>query len=327
MDFKHFYSDFIIEFKQIYGSCVRKASPVSLYDPINYVLEHPGKQIRPAILVATALNFKDIPAKDLYPAACCVEMIHNFTLVHDDIMDNDLLRHGMETVHAKWSVNDAILSGDGLFAIALQQLDHYSDNPKLYSKLVPKVLHAVTLICEGQAQDMDFENRDDVTLDEYLEMVEKKTAHLLSVSAGMGAALAGLDAEAEQLCEKIIMELGIVFQIQDDLLELTSDPDVMGKSLGSDLVNRKKTFPYLFSKQVLSNDIWKEFEKKTSKLYISLNGTKPARKVLEDNFIFDRIGEVITLRHERIQNMISKLPEGKRNMFFSMVEFVMNRKH
>ena len=219
------------------------------------------------------------------------------------------------------------MSGDGLFALALQQLDRYSYDPKLYSKLVPMILSAVMKVCEGQALDMDFENRDDVTLDEYLDMVEKKTAVLLSASARMGAMLSSVDKDKEELSEKIIRELGIVFQIQDDLLELTSDQEIMGKSLGSDLVKQKKTFPYLFAKKELSEEIWNDFQKRIQEDYIADNGIAPAKELLENNFIFDRVREVITFRHERIQDMISKLPESKRDMFYSMVEFVMNREN
>ena len=327
MDFKSFYIDFVHGFMKEYGSCIDNTLPTSLYDPIRYVLRHSGKQLRPAILAATAMNFNDISINEIYPAACCIEMIHNFTLIHDDIMDNDMLRHGEKTVHAKWGVNKAILSGDGLFAIALQQLDHYAKDPVLYSKLVPVVLDAVTIVCEGQANDMEFESRNDVELDEYLEMVEKKTAYLLSVSARIGAILADVDKKTEILCEKIIRELGIVFQIQDDLLELTSDADQMGKSLGSDLVKQKKTYPYLFAKKEMNAESWDKFLKYIHEEYIVKYGIGPAKGILENNFIFDRIREVITLRHESIQDMISRLPEGKRNMFYSLVEFVMNRKH
>jgi geranylgeranyl diphosphate synthase type II len=326
-DFKTFYPEFISAFSKEYEECIKSVTPHSLYDPLHYVMSHSGKQIRPAILAGTALSFKDMDLKEIIPAACSIEMIHNFTLIHDDIMDNDLLRHGMKTVHAKWGINEAILSGDGLFAIALQQLDYYTKEPQLYSKIMPLVLKAVTVVCEGQADDMEFETRNDVVLDEYLKMVEGKTAYLLAVSARLGALIADVDPEIEFLSEKIIRELGLVFQIQDDLLELTSNQENMGKTLGSDLIKQKKTFPYLFAKQEFDQNTWNEFQHRISEKYIVENGIDPAKELLENNFVFDRVREVITLRHDIIQEMIRMLPQRNRNMFTSMVKFVMNRKN
>ncbi|MCF7832262.1 MAG: polyprenyl synthetase family protein [Candidatus Marinimicrobia bacterium] len=327
LDFKLFYKEYIPLFDKGYKRCVHNTVPASLYDPVYYILEHSGKQIRPAFLSAIAYSFGNISFEDSFPAASCLEMIHNFTLVHDDIMDGDIMRHGKETVHVKWNENQAILSGDGLFAMALMQLDQYTNDAKLYAKIMPLILHAVSIVCEGQAQDMEFESRIDVKLSEYLEMVEKKTAYLLAVSARVGAVIGGAEKDEELLVEKIIRELGVVFQIQDDLLELTSDNENMGKTLGSDLIKQKKTFPYLFAKQELAQLEWNKFQEYIKSDYVKHNGVQSARQILEDNFIFDRIHEVITLRHVAIQELIKGLPEGNQKMFNSMVEFIMNRKN
>lgn len=327
MQFQEFYKTFIPEFQNAYKECIQKCSPSSLYEPVHYTLKNPGKQIRPALLVSIAQTFSDITLVACLPAACCIEMIHNFTLVHDDIMDNDLLRHGQKTVNAKWNNNKAILSGDALFALALQQLDHYKNNPELYAMLLPELLHAVIIVCEGQAEDMDFEDRDDVSLSEYLQMVDKKTAHLLSVSAKMGAIIGNASQTEIQIIEKIIKELGVVFQIQDDLLELTSSSETMGKSLGSDLIKEKKTFPYLFAKQELPQEVWKKFINYIDNDFIRLHGIEPAKALLKDNFIFDRIHELIKLRHVTIQQLIKELPERSWELINSMVDFIMNRKN
>jgi geranylgeranyl diphosphate synthase type II len=182
-------------------------------------------------------------------------------------------------------------------------------------------------VCEGQAEDMEFEERREVTLDEYLDMVTKKTACLLAVSGRLGAVLGGAEAGEEELTEKVLLELGIVFQIQDDLLELTSDAEKMGKTLGSDLVNKKKTFPYLFAKKELPPEEWEDFLAAAAPENIAGQGTGPARRVLERNFIFDKINDIITLRHASIQEMIRKLPPRTQEMFRSMVTFVMHREH
>lgn len=326
LTFKLFYKEYIPWFDKEYRQSVKNTAPVSLYDPIHYILEHPGKQIRPAFLAALAYSLGNISFERSFPAASCMEMVHNFTLVHDDIMDGDILRHGMETVHAKWDENLAILSGDGLFARALAQLDPYVADAELYARIMPMILQAVTIVCEGQALDMEFESREDVELSEYLTMVEKKTAHLLAVSARVGAVIAGTKKAEELLVEKIIRELGIVFQIQDDLLELTSDSESMGKTLGSDLVKQKKTYPYLFAKQELDQMEWNKFLESISVRYIEQHGVHAARKILEDNFIFDRIREHITLRHVTIQELIKELPGGSQEIFNGMIEFIMDRK-
>ena len=327
VDFQSFYKEFIPVFNEEYRKSILNEKPFSLYDPIKYVLHNPGKQIRPAILGAIASSSNSIDHKELFPAAICIEMVHNFTLIHDDIMDNDLVRHGKQTVHSKWNMNKAILSGDGFFAMALKQLDHYASSPIIYSKISPIILEAVIIVCEGQAMDMEFEERNDVSLTEYIEMVEKKTAWLLAVSARIGAILADTAYKDQLLIEEIIKRLGVVFQIQDDLLELTSDTKTMGKSLGSDLVKQKKTYPYLYAKQELNGKKWTEFQKVISEDVIRESGIEPAREILRNNFIFDRINEVITLQHVDIKELINELPPEKRDVLNSIVNYILNRKY
>lgn len=327
MIFQQFYKKFILDFKKEYEGGVVKTLPLSFYGPIHYTLNNPGKQIRPALLCAVYSALSAGKISKAIPAAKGIEMIHNFTLIHDDIMDGDDIRHGHSTVNAKWNDNIAILAGDGLFAIALQQFEAYCDQPELFSKIMPEVLNAVIVVSEGQAEDLEFEDRDDVRLEEYLEMVSKKTAKLLSVSAKIGALLAGADDGICLLIEKIIHELGIVFQIQDDLLELTADEALMGKSLGSDLVKRKKTFPFLYAKELLDANQWNYFLDIIDSNHIENNGILPAKEFLKDNLIFDKIYKLIKLRHASIQEMINGLPAESQETFTSIVEFVMNRKY
>ncbi|MCK4812370.1 MAG: polyprenyl synthetase family protein [Candidatus Marinimicrobia bacterium] len=325
MKFNTYYSDYIPWFDRKLKRSIQTPSPASLYAPIQYVLNHSGKQLRPSILSAVAEVFGNVSKKESFAAASSVEMMHNFTLIHDDIMDDDLLRHGKETVHKKWNKNKAILSGDGLFTIALSQLNYYTYNPKMYVRLIPKLLNAVIKVCEGQAEDMEFEQRNDVHLDEYLDMVTKKTAYLLAISGRLGAIIGGASEAEEKQVEAVLLQLGIVFQIQDDLLELTSNSENMGKTLGSDLIKQKKTYPYLYAKQELSEDTWQIFLELIQKDVILKHGIKPACELLKENFIFDRIHEVIKLRNETIQNMIKDLPARTQEMFYSIVLFIMNR--
>ncbi len=325
--FKKFYQEYIPVFRKEYEGSVVKTLPLSFYQPIAYTLRNPGKQIRPAVLSAVYSSLTDSHINRSLPAALAVEMVHNFTLLHDDIMDGDVMRHGKPTVNAKWDDNTAILAGDGLFVVALEQLNAYRDNPSLYAKLMPALLSAVISVSEGQADDLEFEDRDDVSLDNYLQMVLNKTAKLLSVSAKLGACLAGADEKTCMLVENIFNELGIIFQIQDDLLELTASEETMGKSLGSDLVKKKKTYPFLYAKENLDINNWNKFVATIDKVFIEAHGVHPAIRILEENLVFDRIHELIKLRHVTIQEMINKLPSGSQKMFNSIVEFIMNRKH
>ncbi|MDZ7797680.1 MAG: polyprenyl synthetase family protein [Candidatus Marinimicrobia bacterium] len=327
MEFERYYREYIPWFGRELRQRVRTSSPESLYAPVRYILEHSGKQLRPAVLSAIAYAFGGISRESSFPAASCVEMIHNFTLVHDDIMDADILRHGKETVHEKWDTNKAILSGDGLFVTALSELNAFRNDPELYSRLLPLTLNAVMRVCEGQAEDMEFEDRTEVSLDEYVNMVTHKTAYLLAVSARLGALIGGASEKEEKITEKLMLDLGVVFQIQDDLLELTSDTANMGKTLGSDLVKQKKTYPYLFAKRELSEDQWREFRGNIREENIIKYGISPARKLLEENFIFDKIYKIIKLYNDNIQEMIQDLPLRTQKMFRTMVSFIMHREN
>lgn len=325
MDFKAFYTDYRHWFSEKLADMIEPQSPAFLYEPLSYVLRYPGKQLRPAILAASAKTFGKKPCGYSFPAAACMEMIHNFTLIHDDIMDADLLRHGMKTVHARWDVNHAILSGDGLFALALAKLNAYRREPELYAALLPLILHAVIRVCEGQARDMEFESREDVSCEEYLKMVTEKTACLLAASGKAGVLIGGGNTDAADLVEQVLLKTGVLFQIQDDLLELTSSSVRMGKSLGSDLVKGKKTFPYIFARQELPPEAWQTFLRCSSEALVREQGTEPARALLESYFIFDKIHDMIKLYNDEIQDLIGRLPLETQELYRTTLLFIMHR--
>ncbi|MCM1320453.1 MAG: polyprenyl synthetase family protein [Muribaculaceae bacterium] len=210
-----------------------------LYEPIAYGLEAGGKRLRPvlALLAATAYGLKPQQAM---PAALSVEMFHNFTLLHDDVMDNSPTRRGKPSVHAKWDVNTAILSGDTLYGMCYNQLLLLPD------ERLPKALRmfndTAIGVFEGQQYDMDFEQREDVTLSEYLEMIRLKTSVLLGGAAALGAIAAGADDNEIGAWYTYGEALGIAFQIQDDWLDVYGDPKTFGKPIGGDILNAKKTF-------------------------------------------------------------------------------------
>jgi len=229
-------------FVEYLNSRIKEREPKNLYDPINYILQLGGKRLRP-VLTLMATDIFESDHKKALDAALAVEVFHNFSLVHDDIMDDAPLRRGQDTVHEKWDVNTGILSGDAMLINAYQLFENYEGETfralaKLFSKTAIEV-------CEGQQYDVDFETRDDVTLPEYLKMIEYKTAVLVGAALKMGAIVAGT---TKTNCDRIYefgRDLGIAFQLQDDYLDAFGDPKTFGKQVGGDIIENKKTFLYL----------------------------------------------------------------------------------
>ncbi len=216
--------------------------PKNLYEPIDYILQLGGKRLRP-VLTLMATSVFDADYKKALDAALAVEVFHNFSLVHDDIMDDAPLRRGQETVHEKWDINTGILSGDAMLINAYQLFENYEG--ETFRKLAKLFSKTAIEVCEGQQYDIDFESRDDVTLPEYLKMIEYKTAVLVGAALKMGAIVAETsDSNAERIYE-FGRDLGIAFQLQDDYLDAFGDPETFGKQVGGDIIENKKTFLYL----------------------------------------------------------------------------------
>ena len=213
--------------------------PESLYAPIRYVLSLGGKRIRP-VLMMLAYNLYADDVDSILPVACGLETFHNFTLLHDDLMDNAELRRGQQTVHKKWNANTAILSGDTMFVMAFERMTHCRAD-KL-ADVVGTFTETALEIDEGQQMDMDFENRTDVTEDEYIEMIRLKTSVLLACAVKIGAILADASAEDAETLYKFAEQLGLAFQLQDDFLDVYGDTKVFGKAIGGDITSNKKTY-------------------------------------------------------------------------------------
>lgn len=218
--------------------------PRNLYEPITYLLDLGGKRIRPVLTLMTTEIFGGDFRKALN-AALAIEVFHNFSLVHDDIMDNAPLRRGKSTVHEKWDVNTGILSGDVMLIKAYQLLEPYEDT--LSKHLIQLFSKTAIQVCEGQQYDVDFENRADVSLAEYLKMIEYKTAVLLGAAMQMGALVAEAKIEDQHTVYNFGKHLGLAFQLQDDYLDAFGDPKTFGKQIGGDIIANKKTFLYLQS--------------------------------------------------------------------------------
>lgn len=214
-------------------------TPESLYEPIKYVLSIGGKRIRPILMLLAYNMYKDDP-QHILSTACALETYHNYTLLHDDLMDKADLRRGHITVHKRWDDNTAILSGDSMLVLAYQQMLQ-CDSDKL--KPVLDLFSETALqIGEGQQYDMDFEQRNDVTEEEYIEMIRLKTSVLLACAVKMGAILAGAPQADADLLYKFGEQVGLAFQLQDDFLDVYGDTRVFGKAIGGDITSNKKTY-------------------------------------------------------------------------------------
>lgn len=227
------------------------AHPAKLYEPIRYIMNLGGKRIRPVLLLLSSKMFNE----DLSLAiegALAIETFHNFTLIHDDIMDNAPLRRGKDTVHIKWGVNNAILSGDVMMVEANKHLT------SLDAKVLKPALDCFNTtaqgVCEGQQLDMEFEQRNDVSIDEYINMIRLKTAVLVGGSMKIGAIVGGASTEDADLLYDFGVNFGIAFQLQDDILDVYGDPQKFGKQVGGDIISNKQTFLLLKLKEIASPD-------------------------------------------------------------------------
>lgn len=253
----HTITEYREEFIAYLDSMKITKEPRNLYEPITYILGLGGKRLRPVLVLMTAEIFKGDFKKAL-DAAVAIEVFHNFSLVHDDIMDDAPVRRGQTTVHEKWDINTGILSGDAMLIMAYQLFENYEPNvfrdlAKLFSKTALEV-------CEGQQYDVDFETRDDVMLPEYLKMIEYKTAVLVAAALKMGAIVAGASDTAQEQMYNFGLNLGIAFQLQDDYLDVFGDPETFGKQVGGDIIENKKTYLYLKALNSGSEMMTKELE-------------------------------------------------------------------
>jgi geranylgeranyl diphosphate synthase type II len=216
--------------------------PNNLYEPIRYILSLGGKRLRP-VLTLMATEVFDVDCQKALAAATAVEVFHNFSLIHDDIMDDAPLRRGNETVHEKWNINTGILSGDAMLILAYQYFEAYE--PKIFQELAKLFSKTALEVCEGQQYDVDFETRDDVTIPEYLKMIEYKTAVLVAAAMKMGAIVAETSEKDKNLIYDFGLNLGLAFQLQDDYLDAFGNPETFGKQVGGDIIENKKTYLYL----------------------------------------------------------------------------------
>ncbi len=268
---------------------LEKDKPESLYRPCDYILKSPGKRIRAFIVLLSAKaaggNFKDV-----YNAAAAVEILHNFTLVHDDIMDNASKRRGMTTLHVKYDMNTAILSGDNLIAIAYRSL--LKDSKQNTCTVIESFTNSIIEVCEGQSLDKEFEVRKQVELEDYKTMIRKKTAALVEMCCSLGAQICGGNKELVRQLQVYGRNLGLAFQIQDDLLDIIGDEKKFGKSVGIDLVEGKKTYLFLMARQSAGRG-----DRQLLNEFINNNGIS-SNQIKEFKEMYERLGVIDKTRKE-----------------------------
>ena len=270
-----------------------KRPPVGLYEPIEYTLALGGKRIRP-VLMLMAYNIYKVEVDDALPAAAAIETYHNYTLLHDDLMDKADLRRGNPTVHKKWDENTAILSGDTMLVLAYKLM---AQCPAPYLKAVMDIFNETALeIGEGQQYDMEFETRNNVTEEEYLEMIRLKTSVLLAASLQIGAVQAGASSEDARRLYDFGLQLGLAFQLQDDYLDVYGDPAVFGKKVGGDILCNKKTYMLINALQRADKEQRAELDR-----WIAATEYNPEAKVRAVTALYDAIG-IKELCHRKIES-------------------------
>lgn len=302
------------DLKKVYSS-----GPESLKHPINHVLNGKGKRLRPILtLIICDMNF--VPEHKSLPAALAMEILHNFTLIHDDIMDKDLVRHGIETVHSKWDENTAILAGDAMLAVSMRLLTNtsYSNSSLILNTYVKGLL----AVCEGQAYDIEFENKNYVNLKEYKNMIYLKTAYMIGLASQIGAMVSNLTNEE---CEKLRIfgeSLGMAYQVQDDILELFSEKVTMNKSLESDILLKKKTF--LWASMEDEDDINRLDYIMTKFPEDKVIFLKELRKFVEDRGVRDKANSFIIKNINRANDILLSL-NGDTDMLQYFSDLIIRR--
>ncbi len=300
--------------------------PAELYAPISYCLQNGGKRIRPLMTLLACDMFGGDVQKAMSPALG-MELLHNFTLLHDDVMDKAPIRRGRPTVHKKWDINTAILSGDALFALACQYM---AEAPESGLKKVMQLFHKTVIeICEGQQYDMDFERMQQVTPEDYLKMIRLKTAVLPAASLQVGAIIAGASEKNQELIYSFGEHIGLAFQIKDDWLDVFGDETTFGKKTGGDIVANKKTWPYIQAMEIASQPQRQTLEEAFSREF---NSREEKIKLVKE--IFDQLG-ISNMSQETMQEHYArafdylediKLPAARKEKLINLSKALFDRK-
>ncbi len=313
------------KFASFIESCSFDGVPSRLYEPVSYIINQSGKRLRPMLCLIACNLFGGDPDKALYPALA-LETFHNFTLVHDDIMDNAPVRRGKPTVFKKWGSNQAILSGDVMFAKAIELAFKSPVNPNEIARLVAKVSCEV---CEGQQLDLDFETANNVSVDDYLKMIRLKTAVLLATALDAGSVCAEATSKDRQMIYDFGINIGMAFQLQDDLLDCYGNQDVFGKAIGGDIIENKKTYLYLKALDLASDSD----RRKLSDIFSGKRQIDNTDKITEVKNIYNKIG-IKEVTEKRIQEFYDNAnsileqidrPKDSKNILMAYANMLLKR--
>lgn len=298
--------------------------PENLYQPIYYILQLGGKRLRPVLTLLGCDIFSGDYKKAL-DAALAIEMFHNFTLMHDDIMDEALIRRGKTTIHHKWDINTGILSGDALMILAYQFFENYDGIT--FKKIISLFNKTALEVCEGQQYDMDFETRSEVTLDDYKKMIGYKTAVLIGAALKMGAFIAEADDKEADLIYDFGYNLGMAFQLQDDYLD-TFGSEEFGKKIGGDISENKKTFLVIKTLELASEEDKKELLELLSEKEVNINKinkmTAYFKKYQVDDIISNEIKRYTQKAFDQIDSL--NISESNKEVLIGFSEDLMHRK-
>ncbi|XWN38317.1 MAG: polyprenyl synthetase family protein [Balneola sp.] len=306
-------------------------NPESLYVPYSYTMDNKGKRIRP-YLVLLSSGICNGRIEDALPSALAVEVLHNFTLVHDDIMDSADTRRGKPSVFKKWDQNTAILSGDVMFADAFKQLEYYGRNENFskseYFEIHKTFTEATVTVCEGQALDMDFVNRTDVNHFEYIEMIKGKTSALLASSLKMGAISAHATQDQSNSLFDLGIEMGVAFQIQDDLLDATADPDKFGKRVCGDIYEGKKTYLTILALERSNQRQRKTIENVLADPNPNKESVETVLDLMKDLNVISDIENEVREHYENAINSLNFFDESEyKQQLKNLLIFLQNRDH
>ncbi len=298
-----------------------------LYEASRHLMKAGGKRLRP-FLIVTGYNVFREDIERVLPVAAAVEIFHTFTLIHDDIMDRDEFRRGVPTVHKVWGEPMAILAGDLLHAKTYELLSKADLPPQIIARLVREMAEAATIICEGQAMDMSFEERMDVTVDEYFEMIKRKTAFLFRLSARFGGIVAAANEEAISALTRYGEDIGIAFQMIDDILGLFGKEEETGKPVGSDVRESKKTYPILYALEKASGEDKDTLRRILTKKEKTEEDIKIALEIIKRSGGEEATRKLAREYAERAINAITSLPENNaRKLLVQLAEFVIERSY
>lgn len=302
----------------------RSRKPRSLYDPLFYFMKSGGKRLRAIILLLTSRLFIDDETKLPYDQAVALELLHNFTLIHDDIMDNSKKRHNKPTVHIKYNLNTAILSGDAMLGIAY---DHLGKNLKINrDEIFNEFTKTLLTVCEGQALDEEFEEKKKISMVKYIDMISKKTAFMIKGACTIGALVGNADPDTLTILGKFGLNLGLAYQIQDDYLDLFGNEEALGKAIGSDLLEGKRTYPILLMLKMQGTKELDKAKKLIKNKQVRKSHLKQLIDILKSYNIDEKNKQKYEYYYNQALNELSKINQlEKIYLLKSLTEMIMNR--